>query len=161
MHYQYKENRYRCSVYVAAEEHHHRLPYSFPSSFLSFPCQVKPTRKRNKICSSELIDAWYWRALLSCKIAAGWEDGGVESIENLYFSCSEGPPSSNALPISFNFIDFALWGHTDKEYHSLFRTHSCMILTNTTLMKGKVMIRGWHMYEKMDGLTYSHLWCGN
>ena len=26
-----------------------------------------------------------------------------------------------------------------------------------TLMKGKVMIQGWNMYEKMDGLTYSHL----
>jgi len=44
-------------VYVAAEDHHHRLPYSFPSSFFILPCQVKSTRKRNKICSSELIDA--------------------------------------------------------------------------------------------------------
>jgi hypothetical protein len=37
-----------------------------------------------------------------------WEDGGVESVETLHFSCSEAPPSSNALPISFCFIDFAL-----------------------------------------------------
>ena len=104
---------------------------------------------------------WLSSLVLSCESC--WEDGGVESVENLHFSCSEGRPSSNALPISFSFIDFALWGHTDKkkEYHSLFRTHSCMILMNTTLMKGKVMIRGWNMYEKMDGLTYSHLWCGN
>ena len=46
MHYQYKENRYRCSVYVAAVDHHHRLPYSFPSSFLILPCQVKLIRKK-------------------------------------------------------------------------------------------------------------------
>ena len=100
------------------------------------------------MCSSSTQLHWLSSLALSCESC--WEDGGVESVETLHFSCSEGPPSSNALPISFRFIDFALWGQTDKkkEYHSLFRTHSCMILTNTTLMKGKVMIRGWNMYEK-------------
>ena len=75
-------------------------------------------------------------------------------------------PMSNTIPYYILFLALFWLCHVKpcpqhKRIKSLFRTHSCMILTNTTLMKGKVMIRGWNMYEKLDGLTYSHLWCGN
>ena len=38
--------------------------------------------------------------------------GGVESVEALHL---EGAPSFAALLTSFRFIDFALWGQTDKK----------------------------------------------
>ena len=111
------------------------------------------------MCSSSTQLRWLSSLVLSCESC--WEDGGVESVETPCVSCSEGRPSSTAGLISFSCNDFALWSQTDKkkEYNSLFRTHSCMILTNTTRMKGKHMMRGWNMYEKQDGVTYSQLWC--
>jgi hypothetical protein len=43
---------------VSLEDRHQSLPYFFPSSLLFLlPCQVKPTRKMNKIRFSKLIDA--------------------------------------------------------------------------------------------------------
>jgi hypothetical protein len=51
--------------------------------------------------------------VLSCK--SSWEDGGVESVEALRFTWSEGAPLSTALLISFRFIDFALSIKTDKK----------------------------------------------
>ena len=59
--------------------------------------------------------------------------GGVETVEALYL---EGAPLSAALLISFRLIDFELSSKNDKknQYNCLFRTHSCMILTITTLM---------------------------
>ena len=59
--------------------------------------------------------------------------GGVESVEALHL---EGAPSFAALLTSFRFIDCELSGKTDKKKQkkSLFKTHSCMILTITTLM---------------------------
>ena len=64
---------------------------------------------------------------------SSWGCGGVETVEALR---SEGAPLSAALLTSFRFIDFALSSKTDKkkQQNSLFRTHSCMILTITTLM---------------------------
>ena len=90
--------------------------------------------------------------VLSCK--SSWGDGGVESVEALRL---EGAPLSAALLTSFRFIDFELSSKTDKkkQYNSLFRTHSCMILTITTY--GKHMIPGWNMYEKQDVMACSQL----
>ena len=64
---------------------------------------------------------------------SSWGCGGVETVEALR---SEGAPLSAALLTSFRFIDFELSSKTDKkkQQNSLFRTHSCMILTITTLM---------------------------
>ena len=64
---------------------------------------------------------------------SSWGCGGVETVEALRL---EGAPLSVALLTSFRFIDFELSSKTDKkkQENSLFRTHSCMILTITTLM---------------------------
>ena len=64
---------------------------------------------------------------------SSWGFGGVETVEALR---SEGAPLSAALLTSFRFIDFELSSKTDKKkrQNSIFRTHSCMTLTITTLM---------------------------
>ncbi len=53
----------------------HPMPYQFPSALLILHCEVKPTRKRNKIRSSKLIHAWYWWTLLWWKAKSWYEDG--------------------------------------------------------------------------------------